>query len=175
MIQVPGVENGGNVRSDLDYYREGLARGREGRHDEALTLFTLALDVNPALASAWAGRGFALGKLGRFQEEIESCDRALCIDPACIDAWNYKGFALGKLGRFEEKVECCEHALALDAQEFIGMEQQRCRPWYAGTIRGRDPVLRTCAGSADAVPLGLGEQRLCPWEAEKVQRRDILL
>ena len=73
------VETDRQTRSALDYYAEGIARGKEGRDDEALTLFTLALAVNPSLASAWTGRGFALGKLGRFQEEIECCDQALCL------------------------------------------------------------------------------------------------
>ena len=152
MIQEPTGEIGSHSRSALEYYNEGLALGREGRDEEDITLLTLALAVNPALASAWVGRGFALGKLGRFQEEIECCDQALSFDPACIDAWNYKGFALGKLGRFEGKSGVLRPRTCTRSQERIRMEQQGGCSWHAGTIRSRDLVLRPCTGFAGQLP-----------------------
>jgi tetratricopeptide (TPR) repeat protein len=74
-----------------EFYLEGLALGREGKHDEALIFFSRALELDPKMALAWAGRGFALGKLGRFEEEIECCKKAIEMDPYCVDAWNDMG------------------------------------------------------------------------------------
>jgi len=46
-----------------EFYLEGLALGREGKHDEALILFSRALELDPKMALSWVGRGFALGKV----------------------------------------------------------------------------------------------------------------
>ena len=91
-------------RKGREFYLEGLSLGRDGRHDDALTSFSLALAVDPDLALAWVGRGFALGKLGRYEEEIECCDKAIQLDPHCIDAWNNKGGVLNRLGRHQEAI-----------------------------------------------------------------------
>ena len=48
-----------------EFYLEGLSLGREGRHEDALTSFSLALAIDPGLALAWVGRGFALGNWAR--------------------------------------------------------------------------------------------------------------
>ena len=105
MVEFPeDTEDVRPPRTSRDYYREGLALGREGRHEDALSTFSLALSDNPGHALAWVGSGFALGKLGRYDEEIECCEKAIFIDPNCVEAWNFKGFALGMLGRFEDKL-----------------------------------------------------------------------
>ena len=104
MIESPeSLENMPAHKGGRDYYFEGLALGREGRHEEAILAFSGALSVDPDNSRAWVGMGFNLGKLGRYEEEIECCEKAISLDPKSVDAWNYKGFAYGMLGRFLDK------------------------------------------------------------------------
>jgi superkiller protein 3 len=107
-----GRESGTAVARELT--REGILASRKGRHEEALALFSEALQQDPTYVPAWVASGFALGKLGRFREEIKACDQALALDPANVEAWINRGFALGKLLRFSEKLVCCEKAIQLD-------------------------------------------------------------
>ena len=96
MSESPEIsENMQSHEKGRDYYLEGLALGREGRHEEALLAFSEALSIDPNRVLAWVGKGFTLGKLGRYEEEIECCEKAISLDPNCVDAWNFKGFAFG--------------------------------------------------------------------------------
>lgn len=108
----PGQDTGGAVARELT--REGILASRNGRHADALALFSRALQEDPTYVPAWVASGFALGKLGRFREEIKACDQALALDPQNVEAWINRGFALGKLLRFSEKLVCCERAIQLD-------------------------------------------------------------
>ena len=84
MIESPeSLENMPAHKGGRDYYFEGLALGREGRHEEAILAFSGALSVDPDNSRAWVGRGFTLGKLGRYEEEIECCEKAIALDPGC--------------------------------------------------------------------------------------------
>ena len=78
MSESPEIsENKQSPEKDRDYYLEGLALGRERRHEEALLAFSEVLSRDPNRVLAWVGKGFTLGKLGRYEEEIECCEKAI--------------------------------------------------------------------------------------------------
>ena len=69
MSESPEIsENKQSPEKGGDYYLEGLALGREGRHEDALLAFSEALSIDPNRVLAWVGKGFTLGKLGRYEE-----------------------------------------------------------------------------------------------------------
>ena len=132
-LQKPQIQPNPPSRHEIFTMKVSRSGGKEG-HEEALNLFSLALEKDPNLAIAWVGRGFALGKLGRFEEEIECCKQAIELDRNCIDAWNDMAFAFGMLDRFEDKVECCEQALADRSGKCHRMEQQGRSPGDARQV-----------------------------------------
>jgi len=82
MSELPEIsENMQPLEKGRDYYLEGLALGREKRHEDALLAFSEALSRDPNRVLAWVGKGFTLGKLGRYEEEIECCEKAISLDP----------------------------------------------------------------------------------------------
>jgi tetratricopeptide (TPR) repeat protein len=85
-----------------------------GPHEEALTCFDRALNLNPRYAEAWSSKGGILSFLGRYEEALTCLDRALELDLRDETAWSNKGVALGKLGGYEEALTCLDHALELN-------------------------------------------------------------
>ena len=98
-----------------DYSNKGMSLDNLGRHDEALTCFERALEINPRLAMAWSNKGNALVRLGRPAEALTCYERALEINPRYARAWYNKGTALlGHLGRHAEALTCIERALEIN-------------------------------------------------------------
>jgi len=76
--------------------RSGEAASRQGRQQDALTLFREAIIVDPRYAPAWSGAGYVLGKLGRYAEEIMCCDRAVELDPLSSHGLAQQGLCTGE-------------------------------------------------------------------------------
>ena len=88
------------------------------RHEEALSSFDRALEIDSTDYQAWFNRGGALDNLGRSEEALESFDRALEIDSTDYRAWSNRGVALDNLGRHEEALESCDRALEIDSTDY---------------------------------------------------------
>ncbi len=59
MSESPEIsENMQSPEKDRDYYLEGLALGREGRHEDALFAFSEALSIDPNRVHRMGRQGF---------------------------------------------------------------------------------------------------------------------
>lgn len=94
----------------------GFTAGTEGRMEEALQHFDLAVALTPEDNEAWFNRSVALADLGRYEEALESSDRAVAITPESDAAWSTRGSALANLGRYEEALASCDRAVALNPE-----------------------------------------------------------
>ena len=63
-----------------------------GRHDEAIAQFDLAIAAEPRYASAHYSRASALQALGRSRDALQSFARVCAIDPGHYDAHRALGF-----------------------------------------------------------------------------------
>jgi tetratricopeptide (TPR) repeat protein len=93
----------------------GNAHVAQGRHEEAMACYRLALKMSPDDAKTHLNLGNVLGYLGRMQESIASSRRAIALDPNRCEAHNNLGLALAALGQFEEAVASYRRAVALNA------------------------------------------------------------
>jgi Flp pilus assembly protein TadD len=72
-----------NVHDSPEAWEEaGLAYIQSARYAEALAAFERVIQLTPAYARAYIGKGYALSELKRFEEAMAACDRALQLDPA---------------------------------------------------------------------------------------------
>ncbi len=83
-------------------YREGLARQREGRHQEARSEFSAAIEIYPKYAAAYAGLGISLLQLGAREEALRALQHALELDPSSYDGHVSTGLILNDLKKFAE-------------------------------------------------------------------------
>ncbi len=71
--------------------RRGAIRGKDGKFDDALADFELALKHDPKLALAWQGRAEILWARKQLAEAITNADRAIELDPALARAHYVRG------------------------------------------------------------------------------------
>jgi serine/threonine protein kinase/ribosomal protein L40E len=82
--------------------------------DEAIKLYSRALQNNNKSPLAWQGYGLTQGLRLQHQDALTSFERALQLDPTLIASWNGKGTALSRLRRHQEALVSFERAIELD-------------------------------------------------------------
>ena len=111
--------------ADLDAYLERspdafghLQRGNAhlafGRCPEAISDFTCAIELSPALAEALHGRGRAYARLGDWPRALLDFDAALLLDPLVAEAWIDRARVREQLGNAAAAGEDRAEALDLD-------------------------------------------------------------
>ncbi len=101
----------------------------EGRYEEAIEAYDMALDIYIDNEIAWNSKGEALYMLGKYDEALECYDKAIGLKPDYDVAWNFKGEVLYKQGKYEEALNCFNEALKID-------------PAYKYAGRNRDELLK---------------------------------
>jgi tetratricopeptide (TPR) repeat protein len=82
--------------------------------DEAIKLYSRALQKDNKNPLAWQGYGLTQGSRQQHQDALTSFERALQLDPSLIASWNGKGTALSRLRRHQEALVSFERAIELD-------------------------------------------------------------
>jgi tetratricopeptide (TPR) repeat protein len=82
--------------------------------DEAIKLYSRALQKDNKNPLAWQGYGLTQGSRQQHQDALTSFERALQLDPTLIASWNGKGTALSRLRRHQEALVSFERAIELD-------------------------------------------------------------
>jgi tetratricopeptide (TPR) repeat protein len=101
--------------SQADYYiMQGFNYELQGDHQQALSFYRKALEINPNSAKAYNGLGYVYDSLGQYQEAISYYEKALQIDPSYATAYNNLAFAYGNLGEHQKSIPYYEKALQLD-------------------------------------------------------------
>lgn len=118
----------GDVEGSLEVYRRlgeirpgdararnelGLALHREGRYQDALIEFGIALSADPGQVGVWVNEGNAYLALRQLELAERSYRQALSLDPASSDAHNGLGAVYGGQGRVEEAAAMFAEAMRL--------------------------------------------------------------
>lgn len=94
------------------WYLAGTLALHVGRLDDAVTLLTRALRIDPRAANAKLFLGMALADLRRYAEAEKPLRSALEKLPNYTDAWDNLATTLEALGRPAEAVDCLQKVLA---------------------------------------------------------------
>jgi tetratricopeptide (TPR) repeat protein len=98
---------------DSPYEEQAASLAQQGKVNEALECYDLALTSNPDNDVILNSKAIALISLDRFKEALETTKRAAAINPAAVDVWINMGVALEKLDRPQEASEALERAVAI--------------------------------------------------------------
>src|SRR6266566_4387307 len=93
------------------HYYLGYALAGQGKLDEAVDEFLIALRIAPEYAETHTSLGNALALQGKLDEAIAEHRAALRINPQYAEAHNYLGNALHEQGNLDEAID--EHRAAL--------------------------------------------------------------
>ena len=84
---------------------QSTARFRASDFAQAAALYSLALELCPELASAWANRSQCFLKLGDHEKALADARRCSEVEPENCKGWFRQGVALHALGRYREAIE----------------------------------------------------------------------
>ena len=82
--------------------------------EKSISVYDLAILLNPDYAKAYNNRGAAKRALGRNDEAIADYDQALCLNPNLANAYTNRGNAKGALGQHNEAIADHDQALRLN-------------------------------------------------------------
>ena len=85
----------------------------EGRYEEAVSMYRVAVSKEPDSAHAHDLHGEALMEIGRYDEALAALDRAVELDPENAHAHGHRGQVLLALGLVDQAVKEFEHAVRL--------------------------------------------------------------
>jgi tetratricopeptide (TPR) repeat protein len=123
-------------RSAIDYYNRANEWQKQGRLDQALTDYGLALIFDAKLAEAWNNRGVVHYLRSEYAAAIADCSKALELKPDYAEAWNNRGNARMDNGELEAAITDFDQAVKLNtryaaAYHSRGTARHAQRQWEA--------------------------------------------
>ena len=109
----------GKIADSDDLWHQGVLQHGTGAHEEALTLYTQAIDTHPESKMAYLYRGTLHYDNARYTEAINDYTQALAIDPEFTWALNARGVANYRTGNSDAAQADFKHSQTLDPT-FIG-------------------------------------------------------
>jgi len=101
------------TRNDMAHLNLGHALLQEGKVDEAIAHYQIALEISPGYPEAHNDLGSALRKTGKVDEAIAHFEQALQTRPDFAEAHNNLGNALGQEGKADEAIAQYQQALQI--------------------------------------------------------------
>jgi len=105
----PAVENNAEA-----YSNRGLSWYKKGDHDQAISDFTRAIELNPRYANAYYNRGIAYDDKGQYDRAISDYTRAIELNPKHAKAYITRGIAHGSKGQFDRAISDFNAAIEID-------------------------------------------------------------
>lgn len=97
-----------------DKMREGAFHFALGNYEESIRLFSLAVEKDPALASAYLSRGSAYVKTGDFPRAEQDFEKATELTPGDARVWHFRGLSHLAQGEREKAKADFDKALEID-------------------------------------------------------------
>lgn len=127
-----GIVSSAETASYEALQRQAHSAYAKGRNDDAMTLITRAIAIEPQNPHGYLLRA-------RFHEEnhepakaIADYDQAIKLDPRQPDAWQHRGTEHFKLGRIKESIADFDQFIALVPQQAPQHWQRGISLYYAG-------------------------------------------
>ena len=81
-------DDGGGLTEVEEHFNKGLEHGQQGRFDDAIAEFNKAIELDPQVASAYAGRALVYTELGKDQQAERAIEKVveLGLDAAVLRA-----------------------------------------------------------------------------------------
>ncbi|KAJ1822164.1 Hsp90 cochaperone [Coemansia sp. RSA 2598] len=98
---------------------QGNAAFAAGNHDEAIKLFTQAIELDPTNHVLYSNRSASLASLKKYDEALKDAEKTIEIKPDWPKGYSRKGAALFGMHRLEEAKETYEAGLKHDPENAL--------------------------------------------------------
>eukprot|EP01095_Lingulamoeba_sp_RSL-Kostka_P011874 TRINITY_DN4621_c0_g1_i1.p1 TRINITY_DN4621_c0_g1~~TRINITY_DN4621_c0_g1_i1.p1 ORF type:complete len:395 (+),score=169.46 TRINITY_DN4621_c0_g1_i1:160-1344(+) len=92
---------------------EGNVKLQNHQFNEAIDLYSQAIELNPNNAIYYSNRAAAYSHLKQYKKALEDCKKSIKIDPQYSKAWSRLGLAYYNLNDFEQSVVAYKKAVDL--------------------------------------------------------------
>ena len=137
---------------------KGYQSGQENRPDEAVALFTRAIQLDPASAEAYFQRAAVYARRGSYEEVKADLRRAIELDPRHFESHRLIDWLLARQGAWDEIIAYWDRLIALEPNNAPAYLER------AGAYRHKGDMQRAL-GDLDKA-CSLGNQQACA-----IQRR----
>lgn len=96
------------------YMKQGESFFLEGRYEDAIEVYDLAIQSNQEDYEAWCGKGVALTRVERYDEAISAFNQALRINSEYADAWYEKARCYALQGNIDSAIENLRQSVNLN-------------------------------------------------------------
>jgi len=100
----------------LRHYNDGVELEAQGRMQDSIAAYSLAVRLDPTFARAYVNRGNVLYRLGQHIRAIQDSDEAIRLDPQRAIAYSNRGGAFMALGQLEKAIKDLDDAVRLDPE-----------------------------------------------------------
>lgn len=97
-----------------DHKQKGNELMKQELHDEAITYYTKAIDIDPRNAVYYCNRAAAFTSMGNHAKALDDCRLSISIDKKYSKAYSRMGLIYSKMEKFDRAIECYDEALKLD-------------------------------------------------------------
>ena len=127
---------------------------KNGKYEEALEQFNMAIILDPASQTAFIQRAFTYSVLKDYESAISDYSHVLQLNPALISAYLSRGSAYNKLERFEEALQDFNKVIELDPNN---SEAYNNRGWSKKGMGNKDGA---CADWKTSKKMGNQEAKI---------------
>ena len=98
----------------IAYHNRGIEYFRKGRYDQAVSDYTVAINLDPRNADAFNNRGTAYSAKRDYEQAIGDFDAAIALNRRHALAYNNRGIAYAAKGELATAVESYDAAIRID-------------------------------------------------------------
>jgi|GEM_PF-3574312 len=100
--------------------KQGDAFVKSHQYDEAIAVFTKAIELNPKNGAIFVKRGWAKYYKNDYEGALFDAGKSILLDPLDHLAYDLKAVSLSTLERYDESLETYDTVLSLDPQYYVG-------------------------------------------------------
>ena len=125
---------------------------KQGRLDEAVSEFQLAVQADPRYAAAQLNLAYTYERLGRIDEAIAAYTATIALDPKNTVAFNNLGVLYLKRELYDEAIQSFERGLAVDRGDAMLQKNLATAKTNRDILKEREVRIADARKKADAAP-----------------------
>ena len=104
---------GGSLEAE-NYLISGDNLCSNGKYEEALEDYDIAIELQPTFAEAWIGKGVVYENLKRYEDSLNAYEKAIKLNDNMTEAWIGKGVVFFSLGQYDNSQRAFNKVIKLE-------------------------------------------------------------
>ena len=107
-----------------NYNKQGIAYGKKGLYDQAISSFNKTIETNPKLAVAYYNRGLAYDNKGLYDQAVSDYTKSIELNQRYADAYYNRGLIFDNKGLYDQAISDYSKTIEIDPK-YLGAYNNR--------------------------------------------------